>query len=59
MAHAKPSATGAAIRSFTAVMEPDDDDGGHVVTSPGVPDLATRGETFDEARRMAEEGRRG
>jgi antitoxin HicB len=55
MARAKPSATGAAIRSFTAVIEPDEADGGYVVTFPAIPDLATQGETLEEARRMAEE----
>ena len=55
MARANSSATGAALRSFTAVIEPDDADGGYVVTFPAIPDLATQGETLDEARRMAEE----
>jgi predicted RNase H-like HicB family nuclease len=55
MARARPSATGAAIRSFTAVIEPDETDGGYVVTFPAIPDLATQGETLEEARRMAEE----
>ena len=59
MARAKPSAAGAAVRSFTAVIEPDDTDGGYVVTFPAIPDLATQGETLDEARRMAEDCLRG
>ncbi|MDF2780829.1 MAG: HicB like antitoxin of bacterial toxin-antitoxin system [Geminicoccaceae bacterium] len=59
MARAKPSATGAAIRSFTAVIEPDETDGGYLVTFPAIPDLATQGETLDEARRMAEDCLRG
>ena len=55
MARAKPSPAGTAVRSFTAVIEPDEADGGYVVTFPAIPDLATQGETLDEARRMAEE----
>jgi len=59
MARAKPSAIGAAIRSFTAVIEPDEADGGYVVTFPAIPHLATQGETLEEARRMAEDCLRG
>jgi predicted RNase H-like HicB family nuclease len=59
MARAKSSATGAAVRSFTAVIEPDEADGGYVVTFPAIPDLATQGETLEEARRMAEDCLRG
>jgi antitoxin HicB len=55
MARAKRAPTAAAVRSFRAVIEPDEVDGGYVVTFPAIPDLATQGETFDEARRMAEE----
>ena len=49
MARAKPSATGDTVRSFTAVIEPDEADGGYVVIFPAIPDLATQGETLDEA----------
>ena len=59
MARAKRSAPGAAVRSFTAVIEPDEADGGYVVTFPAIPDLATQGETLEEARRMAEDCLRG
>jgi predicted RNase H-like HicB family nuclease len=59
MARAKPSATGSTVRRFTAVIEPDEEDGGYFVTFPAVPDLATQGETLDEARRMAEDCLRG
>jgi antitoxin HicB len=59
MARAKPSTTSAAVRSFTAVIEPDEEEGGYVVTFPAIPDLATQGETLDEARRMAEDCLRG
>jgi antitoxin HicB len=59
MARAKPSATGAAMHTFTAVIEPDEEDGGYVVTFPAIPDLATQGETLEEARRMAEDCLRG
>ena len=59
MARAKPSATGTAVRSFTAVIEPDEEDGGYVVTFPAIPDLATQGETLEEARQMAEDCLRG
>jgi predicted RNase H-like HicB family nuclease len=41
------------------VIEPDEADGGYVVTFPAIPDLATQGETLDEARRMAEESLSG
>jgi predicted RNase H-like HicB family nuclease len=40
--------------NFTAVFEPADE-GGYVVTFPAIPDLATQGETLDEARAMAAE----
>ncbi len=55
MARAKVSTAGAAVRSFTAVIEPDHAAGGYVVTLPAMPDLATQGETLDETRRMGEE----
>ena len=59
MARAKPSQSGSAIHTFTAVIEPDEEDGGYVVTFPGIPDLATQGETLAEARLMAEDCLRG
>lgn len=37
---------------YTAVFEPAEE-GGYVVTFPAIPDLATQGETLDEARDMA------
>jgi predicted RNase H-like HicB family nuclease len=37
---------------YTAVFEPSSE-GGYVVTFPAIPDLATQGETLDEARAMA------
>ena len=55
MARAKPSA----IHTFTAVIEPVEEDGGYVVTFPAIPNLATQGETLEEARRMAEDCLRG
>jgi predicted RNase H-like HicB family nuclease len=59
MARAKPSASGPVIHTFTAVIEPDEEDGGYVVTFPAVPDLATQGETLEQARLMAEDCLRG
>jgi predicted RNase H-like HicB family nuclease len=59
MARAKPSSSGSAAHTFTAVIEPDAEEGGHVVTFPAIPDLATRGETVEEARLMAEDCLRG
>jgi antitoxin HicB len=59
MARAKPSASGPAIHTFTAVIEPDEEDGGYVVTFPAIPDLATQGETLAQARLMAEDCLRG
>ncbi len=59
MARAKPSEPGSAVRTFTAVIEPDEEDGGYVVTFPAIPDLATQGETIEEARLMAEDCLRG
>ncbi len=59
MARAKRSAAGSPIRTFTAVIEPDKEDGGYIVTFPAIPDLATQGETLDEARLMAEDCLRG
>jgi antitoxin HicB len=38
--------------TYTAVFEPAED-GGYVVTFPAVPNLATQGETLEEARAMA------
>lgn len=40
--------------TFTAVFEPAEE-GGYVVTFPAIPNLATQGETLDEARFMAED----
>lgn len=57
MARAKPSKSQS--HTFTAVIEPDEEDGGYVVTFPAIPNLATQGETLDEARRMAEDCLRG
>jgi predicted RNase H-like HicB family nuclease len=37
---------------YTAVFEPAKE-GGYIVTFPAIPDLATQGETLDEARAMA------
>jgi antitoxin HicB len=59
MVRAKPSASGPVIHTFTAVIEPDEEDGGYVVTFPAIPDLATQGETVEEARLMAEDCLRG
>ena len=59
MARATRSEFGSAIHTFTAVIEPDQEDGGYVVTFPAIPDLATQGETLAEARLMAEECLRG
>jgi predicted RNase H-like HicB family nuclease len=59
MARAKPSEPGSAARTFTAVIEPDEADGGYVVTFPAIPDLATQGETLAEAHLMAEDCLRG
>jgi predicted RNase H-like HicB family nuclease len=57
MARAEPSESTTA--SFTAVIEPDEEAGGYVVTFPAIPDLATQGETLEEARSMAEDCLRG
>jgi len=59
MAHAKSSGSKSATATFTAVIEPDEEDGGYVVTFPAIPDLATQGETLEEARLMAEDCLRG
>jgi antitoxin HicB len=40
--------------TFTAVFEPAEE-GGYVVTFPAIPNLATQGETLDEARAMAQD----
>ena len=44
--------------AYTAVFKPDAD-GGYVVTFPAIPNLATEGESLEEARRMAAECLRG
>jgi antitoxin HicB len=59
MARAKPSETKPTDHTFTAVIEPDEEDGGYVVTFPAIPDLATQAETVEEARLMAEDCLRG
>ena len=40
--------------TFTAVFEPAEE-GGYVVIFPAIPNLATQGETLDEARATAED----
>ena len=55
MARAKPLQSGSPTYTFTAVIEPDEEDGGYVVTFPAIPDLATQGETLAEAHLMAED----
>ncbi len=40
--------------TFTAVFEPAEE-GGYVVFFPAIPNLATQGETLEEAREMAED----
>ena len=40
--------------TFTAVFEPAEE-GGYVVTFPAIPDLASQGETLDEARTISED----
>jgi predicted RNase H-like HicB family nuclease len=59
MARVKTSSSEPATHTFTAVIEPDEEDGGYVVTFPAIPDLATQGETLAEARLMAEDCLRG
>ena len=59
MARAKASSPRSAAHTFTAVIEPDPEEGGYVVTFPAIPDLATQGETLAEARLMAEDCLRG
>jgi predicted RNase H-like HicB family nuclease len=55
----EPSQAGSASQTFTAVIEPDEEEGGFVVTFPAIPNLATQGETLEEARLMAEDRLRG
>lgn len=54
-----PPEADAIARTFTAIIEADEEQGGYVVTYPALPGLATQGETLDEARLMAEECLRG
>ena len=44
--------------SYTAVFEPAEE-GGYVVYFPAIPNLATQGETLEEARAMAADCLRG
>ncbi|MFI5020793.1 MAG: type II toxin-antitoxin system HicB family antitoxin [Alphaproteobacteria bacterium] len=44
--------------SYTAVFEPAEE-GGYVVYFPAIPNLATEGETLEEARAMAADCLRG
>lgn len=39
--------------TYTVVFEPDEEDGGYVVTCPALPGLVTQGHTLEEARAMA------
>jgi len=41
-------------RSFTVVLEPEDE-GGFSVSVPALPEIATQGDTLDEARAAARE----
>ncbi len=59
MARAKRSEARSGTDVFTAVIKPDREDGGYIVTFPALPDLATQGETIEEARWMAEDCLRG
>jgi len=43
---------------YTVIFEPAEE-GGYVVTVPALPGLHTEGDTFEEARAMAEEAIRG
>jgi len=44
--------------SFTMLFEPAEE-GGYVVTCPALPGLVTEGDTFEEARSMAQDALRG
>ena len=59
MARAKASSSEPLTHTFTAIVEPDEEEAGYVVTFPAIPDLATQGETLEEARLMAEDCLRG
>lgn len=43
---------------YTVLFEPAEE-GGYTVTCPALPGLVTEGDTFDEARQMAEDAIRG
>jgi predicted RNase H-like HicB family nuclease len=59
--HGTREASGIRARNpcFTAVIEPDEEDSGCVVTFPTIPDLAMQGETIEGARLMAKDCLRG
>lgn len=59
MAQARRPGARSGTHTFTALIEPDLEEGGYVVTFPAIPNLATQGETLDEAREMAEDCLRG
>jgi len=44
--------------TFTMLFEPAEE-GGYVVTCPALPGLITEGDTFEEARSMAQDALRG
>jgi predicted RNase H-like HicB family nuclease len=50
MAHQEPITSNE--YAYTAVFEPAEE-GGYVVTFPAIPNLATQGESLEEAREMA------
>jgi len=41
--------------SYTILLEPDTEEGGHTVTVPALPGIVTQGETFEEAIAMAKD----
>jgi predicted RNase H-like HicB family nuclease len=47
------------MRSFTLVLEPDEDEGGYTVTVPALPGCVTQGDSLDEALTMAKDAIEG
>lgn len=58
IARKKRTVTARQVHEYTAIFEPAEE-GGYVVTVPALPGLHTEGDTFEEARIMAEDAIRG
>ncbi|MGQ0662795.1 MAG: type II toxin-antitoxin system HicB family antitoxin [Pseudomonadota bacterium] len=47
------------LHAYTVVFEPEEETGGYVVTCPALPGPVRKGDTIEEARRMAKDAIEG